>query len=186
MVSIVAYGCSLNAPWKPNKCKEHLPQCDGHQGAQATPRIPRLHTQFPPQVFRKCKGRELVGKTYQPLFPYFMHLKAEAGGKAKTGAFRVVSDKYVTDSDGTGVVHQAPFFGEDDLRVCLAHGDTPPPFPFLERTICRSALRMIYHSVILWNSVMYWVGRRGRDEEKGGGGSVAHLQSVTCHFNYTP
>jgi isoleucyl-tRNA synthetase len=65
-----------------------------------------------------------VGKTYQPLFPYFKHLKGEGqnGSRGKTGAFRVVSDRYVTDSDGTGVVHQAPFFGEDDLRVCLAHG----------------------------------------------------------------
>ncbi len=77
------------------------------------------------QVISKCKGKELVGRTYQPLFPYFKHLKT--GGKK--GAFRVVSDKYVTDSDGTGVVHQAPFFGEDDLRVCLAHGAWPytPP-----------------------------------------------------------
>jgi isoleucyl-tRNA synthetase len=34
----------------------------------------------------------------------------------------VVSDNYVTDDSGTGVVHQAPAFGEDDYRVCLAHG----------------------------------------------------------------
>ena len=77
------------------------------------------------QVISKCKGSQLVGRTYKPLFPYFQHLKGPPGGGAKTGAFRVVSDKYVTDSDGTGVVHQAPFFGEDDLRVCLAHGAFP-------------------------------------------------------------
>ena len=31
-------------------------------------------------------------------------------------------DDYVTSADGTGVVHQAPAFGEDDMRVCYAHG----------------------------------------------------------------
>lgn len=76
------------------------------------------------QVLAKVKGKELVGKGYRPLFPYFQHLKvaAPAGSNPASGAFRVVSDTYVTDGDGTGVVHQAPFFGEDDLRVCLAHG----------------------------------------------------------------
>lgn len=44
-------------------------------------------------------GSELVGKKYSPLFPYFI---GEYGGRA----FRVVSDTYVTDDAGTGVVHQ--------------------------------------------------------------------------------
>ena len=35
---------------------------------------------------------------------------------------RVLADDYVTDGSGTGVVHQAPAFGEDDMRVCLAQG----------------------------------------------------------------
>ena len=76
------------------------------------------------QVIARCKGRELVGKTYKPLFPYFQHLKQapQNGYSASNGPFRVVSDGYVTDSSGTGVVHQSPFFGEDDLRVCLVHG----------------------------------------------------------------
>lgn len=38
------------------------------------------------------------------------------------GAFRVLTDKYVSDKDGTGIVHQAPYFGEDDFRVCLEAG----------------------------------------------------------------
>lgn len=45
----------------------------------------------------------------------------------------MLNDKYVTDADGTGIVHQAPAFGEDDQRVCLAHGvirpDDLPPCP---------------------------------------------------------
>lgn len=61
------------------------------------------------------KGKELEGRTYEPLFPYFARFKA-------TGAFRVVCDEYVTASGGTGVVHQAPAFGEDDYRVGIANG----------------------------------------------------------------
>lgn len=37
-------------------------------------------------------------------------------------AFRVLADNYVNEESGTGVVHQAPYFGEDDYRVCLANG----------------------------------------------------------------
>ena len=39
-----------------------------------------------------------------------------------SGAFRVLTDSYVTEESGTGIVHQAPYFGEDDYRVCLAAG----------------------------------------------------------------
>lgn len=48
---------------------------------------------------------------YEPLFGYFMELSDTA--------FRVVSDNYVTDDSGTGIVHCAPAFGEDDFRVCI-------------------------------------------------------------------
>lgn len=67
------------------------------------------------QILKKVKGKELVGLIYEPLFPYFMEQFGDT-------AFRVLSDDYVTDSDGTGVVHQAPAFGEDDHRVCIANG----------------------------------------------------------------
>ena len=67
-------------------------------------------------ILSRMKGKELEGLTYQPLFPYFEHLKTPGG------AFRVLTDTYVTEGAGTGVVHQAPYFGEDDNRVCLASG----------------------------------------------------------------
>ena len=70
------------------------------------------------EVLREQKGAELVGARYEPLFPYFAHLR-EAGAKK---AFTVVSDAYVTDDSGTGIVHQAPAFGEDDYRVCIKFG----------------------------------------------------------------
>ncbi|MDT8397903.1 MAG: isoleucine--tRNA ligase [Pseudomonadales bacterium] len=58
-------------------------------------------------------GSELVGLAYEPLFPYFAELAAE-------GAFRVHADDYVTTDSGTGIVHLAPAFGEDDYRVMKA------------------------------------------------------------------
>jgi len=60
-------------------------------------------------------GRDLVGSRYEPCFPYFSDM-------AEQGAFQVVSDGYVTADDGTGVVHQAPAYGEDDYRICIANG----------------------------------------------------------------
>eukprot|EP00339_Tiarina_fusa_P025632 CAMPEP_0117008832 /NCGR_PEP_ID=MMETSP0472-20121206/8199_1 /TAXON_ID=693140 ORGANISM="Tiarina fusus, Strain LIS" /NCGR_SAMPLE_ID=MMETSP0472 /ASSEMBLY_ACC=CAM_ASM_000603 /LENGTH=1165 /DNA_ID=CAMNT_0004710969 /DNA_START=103 /DNA_END=3600 /DNA_ORIENTATION=- len=64
------------------------------------------------EIQKSLKGKDIVGKRYKPLFDFF---KSEH-------YFQVVSDGYVTDDAGTGVVHQAPAFGEDDFRVCLAHG----------------------------------------------------------------
>jgi isoleucyl-tRNA synthetase len=66
-------------------------------------------------VLRTFKGAELVGLRYKPLFDCYPDAAAE-------GAYRVVSDGYVTVEDGTGVVHTAPAFGEDDHRVGLAWG----------------------------------------------------------------
>ncbi len=68
------------------------------------------------QGLRLLKGRELVGRTYAPLFPDFAALKATEG------AFRIVAADFVSTEDGTGVVHIAPGFGEDDARVGLAEG----------------------------------------------------------------
>ncbi|MFC7402565.1 isoleucine--tRNA ligase [Citricoccus sp. GCM10030269] len=63
-------------------------------------------------------GSRLGGLTYEPLFTYFTD--AETYGTER--AWRLLVDDYVTTDDGTGVVHQAPAYGEDDQRICEAHG----------------------------------------------------------------
>ncbi|GAA5879032.1 hypothetical protein JCM3774_004476 [Rhodotorula dairenensis] len=82
------------------------------------------------EVLETYKGTDLVGMEYEPLFPYF---KERYAGRA----FRVLMDTYVTDSSGTGIVQQAPAFGDDDHRVCVAAGvvskDEMPPCPIDER-----------------------------------------------------
>lgn len=60
---------------------------------------------------------DLIGTHYKPLFTCF----DDADRKADK-AFRVVAADYVSASDGTGIVHQAPAFGEDDSYVCQAEG----------------------------------------------------------------
>mmetsp|Transcript_28893 Transcript_28893/g.40602 ORF Transcript_28893/g.40602 Transcript_28893/m.40602 type:complete len:1110 (-) Transcript_28893:233-3562(-) len=67
------------------------------------------------EILEEMKGSALAGLKYEPLFEYFV------GREDTKGAWIVMADDYVTDSSGTGVVHQAPAFGEDDYRVCLKH-----------------------------------------------------------------
>lgn len=66
------------------------------------------------EILKDCKGSDLVGLEYEPLFPYFEEKRSE-------GAFKVMADDYVTTTDGTGIVHAAPAFGEDDNRVLKAN-----------------------------------------------------------------
>lgn len=71
---------------------------------------------IPYEVIGRCKGRDLVGLSYEQLIPWF---------NPGDGAFRIISDSYVTTEDGTGIVHIAPTFGADDARVGKAFGIPP-------------------------------------------------------------
>ena len=65
------------------------------------------------KIIWKKKGAELAGLQYEPLFPYF---------KDAPNAFRIFLGDFVTTEDGTGIVHTAPGFGEDDARVLKGTG----------------------------------------------------------------
>jgi len=79
------------------------------------------------EIVSTCKGKDLAGKKYEPLFDFF------ANTEQSSNYFQVLMDTYVTDDAGTGIVHQAPAFGEDDYRVCLKYkvivkgGEIPCP-----------------------------------------------------------
>jgi isoleucyl-tRNA synthetase len=62
------------------------------------------------EILENKKGSDLKEIKYKPLLNYFENHK---------NAFRVLNDDYVTTEDGTGIVHLAPAYGEDDYRVCL-------------------------------------------------------------------
>jgi len=61
------------------------------------------------ETVKEVKGKELEGKKYEPLYPYF---------KDTPNAFKFILGDFVTAEDGTGIVHTAPAFGEDDNVVC--------------------------------------------------------------------
>ncbi len=65
------------------------------------------------EVLDTVLGSTLVGRTYTPMFSYFAD---------QPDAFRIIAGDFVTTEDGTGVVHLAPGFGEDDQRVCSENG----------------------------------------------------------------
>ncbi len=70
------------------------------------------------EVVERFTGAQLVGTEYEQLMPFV---------PMPEGGCRVVADDYVTLEDGTGVVHTAPAFGEDDYRVCKDNG-----LPFIQ------------------------------------------------------
>ncbi|AGP30593.1 isoleucine--tRNA ligase [Corynebacterium terpenotabidum] len=73
------------------------------------------------EVLAEFTGEQLTGLTYEPIFGHF-------ADRADQGAFRILSADYVTTEDGTGIVHQAPAFGEDDMTTCNTAGiDTVIP-----------------------------------------------------------
>ncbi|MGI6213697.1 MAG: isoleucine--tRNA ligase [Christensenellales bacterium] len=68
-----------------------------------------------PVILKTCKGSDLIGERYTPIFDYF-------AGQAGKGAFRVIAADFVFEDEGLGIVHIAPAFGEDDYWACKAAG----------------------------------------------------------------
>ena len=64
-------------------------------------------------IRKKIKGTEIIGLNYEPIFPYF---------KNEKNAFKILSGDFVNTEEGTGIVHMAPGFGEDDQIVCEENG----------------------------------------------------------------
>ncbi|KAK3387439.1 tRNA synthetases class I-domain-containing protein [Podospora didyma] len=89
------------------------------------------------KVVEKIKGSTMLGWKYEPLFNYFFD-------EFKEVAYKVLNAKYVTDESGTGIVHQAPAFGEDDYNVATENGiiteKRPPPDPVDESGIFTSKI----------------------------------------------
>lgn len=64
-------------------------------------------------VLKELKGADLAGWEYEPLFPYFAD---------NENSFRILQDDFVSTDSGTGIVHMAPGYGEDDYRICSDAG----------------------------------------------------------------
>ncbi len=81
----------------------------------ARDRVPAVFKKGKFEILREVKGAELAGLRYEPLFGYFRSLAAK-------GAFRVVTADFVSTEEGTGIVHMAPGFGEEDYWAALKEG----------------------------------------------------------------
>lgn len=79
----------------------------------AKERAPEVFKDKPYEVVDELKGSRLSGLEYEPLFSYYADTR---------GAFRVVTGDFVTTEDGTGIVHIAPGFGEDDYALGKREG----------------------------------------------------------------
>lgn len=77
------------------------------------PQDPKIKPEIPFIIERKVKGKELIGKKYKPLFEGLPLVDGEK-------AFEIISGDYVSTDEGTGIVHIAPTFGVDDMRVAKA------------------------------------------------------------------
>jgi isoleucyl-tRNA synthetase len=102
------------------------------------------------KVLQKIKGKEMLGWKYQPPFDYFYE-------EYKDVAFKVLNATYVTAESGTGIVHQAPAFGEDDYNVAIENGivseKRPPPDP-------------VDDSGIFTSKVSHFAGMKVKDADK--------------------
>ncbi|MCR4627471.1 MAG: isoleucine--tRNA ligase [Treponema sp.] len=80
------------------------------------------------EIIYRHKGKEFIGAEYEPLFPYFANLadpkvcEEQSNQKCEKGAFRMFNAEYVSTEDGTGIVHIAPAFGEEDNKVFRGTG----------------------------------------------------------------
>lgn len=91
-----------------------LQHSDGREYIMAEARVGAYEKELDgATVVRTIKGSELAGRRYAPLFPFFADTE---------NAFVVLAADFVTTEDGTGVVHMAPGFGEDDQNECNAAG----------------------------------------------------------------
>ncbi|GAA1872141.1 isoleucine--tRNA ligase [Brevibacterium marinum] len=73
-----------------------------------------------PEVLRTFSGSELLGRSYEPPFPYFEGRQEEFGERMHT----ILEAEFVTTDEGTGIVHQSPAFGEEDKELTDSYGIT--------------------------------------------------------------
>ena len=76
------------------------------------------------KIEKEIKGKDLVGKKYKPLFSYYFDNKDLEG---KENGWKIYGEDFVSTEEGTGVVHIAPAFGEDDMQMKEKYG-----LPFIQ------------------------------------------------------
>ncbi len=93
-----------------------LVECEGKKLIVGKPLVDKVFKGKEYTVIEEVMGSELVDASYMPIFSYFANHE---------GAFKVVAAEFVTDTDGTGTVHIAPGYGDDDMKLGEALGVKP-------------------------------------------------------------
>ena len=83
--------------------------------------FPLTDEETPFEVVKKMKGEELMGMSYEPLYPMTDEQRAKYTAREGKVMYQVIGMEYVTIADGTGIVHTAPAFGEEDFSASKVH-----------------------------------------------------------------
>ena len=116
----------------------------------------------------KFKGSEMAGWKYEPMFPYL--------ADKVPNAFQILTDGFVSTDDGTGLVHMAPAYGEDDFRVCKADGI--PPVDLLDENAAFTA-RVPEYAGQFCKDADKAIIRRLKDEKK-----LVHQSTVVHSYPF--
>ncbi|MFA7256997.1 MAG: isoleucine--tRNA ligase, partial [Kiritimatiellales bacterium] len=119
------------------------------------------------EVLKKFQGSELAGLTYEPLFDYFT---------ANPNSFRVLLDSFVSTEDGTGIVHMAPAYGEDDYRICRA-ADIPLVEPLDED--CKFTVQVPDYQGVFCKDADKAIIKRLKDE-----GKLVHQSTIQHSYPF--
>ena len=111
------------------------------------------------EILATFLGSALEGKSYVPLFNYY-----EAKMKPK-GCFKVLCGSFVTSDSGTGIVHTAPAFGDEDYKICVKAGVIEPSDPCIS----------INENGFYLPEITHFAGKYIKDAEKD---VIKHLQSA--------
>lgn len=95
---------------------------DGKRYILARARLEAVFAKDDLEILQEYRGSDLIGTKYVPLFDYF---KDRASAESGQGAFRIIHSDHVTLDSGTGIVHMAPAFGEEDYFACQKEGIAP-------------------------------------------------------------
>ncbi len=75
-----------------------------------------------PVILEEFKGKDLIGREYEPIYPYFKESIVGGEKEKLINAFKIYDASFVTTSDGTGIVHIAPMYGNDDFELATKLG----------------------------------------------------------------
>lgn len=115
LIGNVALAVNKNIAYCKLKVKsENVKFRDGESFILAKDRVADILGEEEYEIVDEMRGGDLIGKKYKPLFDYY---SADVNLKNRENGWKVYAADFVTTEEGTGIVHIAPAFGEDDMKL---------------------------------------------------------------------